>query len=148
MGGYYLSKRCQHSRGLRLDENIVPVEKIASSEIGNLTKLIGTYFPYQVDIFGDYNRDSGMIFFINDKNYNYADPSWTARIEKVGNQNRFIMTQNGAVIKDFTCTPEEILDWDPYSDEEDDLLTMVCNIKNNPERLQTLLETYEAERTK
>jgi hypothetical protein len=148
MGGYYLSKRCEHSRGLRLDENIVPVEEIALSEIGNLTKLLGTYFSYKLDIFGDYNSDSGMIFFINDKKYNYADSSWAARIEKVGSQNRFIMTQNGAVVKDFTYTPEEILDWDPYSDEEDDLLTMVCNIKNNPERLQTLLETYQAEQTK
>jgi hypothetical protein len=148
MGDFFITKRNYAQSILHLDSNLSPLNEDSSNNSNGAKEIWGTYFTYGAEIFGSYTNDDGKFFFIGEQKYNYRDSSWAARIEKVGSQNRFIMTQNGAVVKDFTYTPEEILDWDPYSDEEDDLLTMVCNIKNNPERLQTLLETYQAEQTK
>lgn len=142
MEKYQIRNRLKAALALTLDEGHHAVREIAMEDAASLEHLFGTYLTYPCGHVGLYGDGGKVMFFINGRQFDLADPRLKIGLTPSGSENHFFATYDNDVIADFTYVPPEPISWDPYSDEEDDLLLSAVNLKSDEKRLDTIAKNW------
>ena len=130
MNDIYIKHKASREKCLRFNEVTGPIDEVDSQAEENLHSR-ALYTGFSGGYIGVLGSKTGPRLFINNDFFEFSDPSWEVKVEKLEDRHVFYLYQHGALLIKEDYIPPPILAWDPWSDEESDDLYMWLAAERN-----------------